>query len=348
VDTTLNRRSRARAGARLLAAGLLAAGLLAAGLLAAGMSAAGLPAAGVSAAGMSAAAGAAPGAGAAPAAGAAPGVAPAPLPAIVDDRGRAVVLAAPARRIVSLLPSLTETVCALQACDRLVAVDRSSDWPPTAAALPRVGGLEDTRIERIVALRPDLVLAPSSSRAVARLESLGLTVLALEPKGFADSRRVMKAVAAALGEPRAGAALWTATEARIAAAARRVPASLRGARTYVEVSEAPHAASAGSFVGELLAALGLANVVPAALGPFPALNPEFVVRAAPDLVVASRGALAGMPQRPGWAAIPALRTGRSCGLTPADWDLLVRPGPRLGEAADRLADCLETIGDAPR
>ena len=263
---------------------------------------------------------------------------------VVDDRGRTVTLAAPARRVVSLLPSSTESVCALGACDRLVGVDRWSNYPAQAAALPRLGGLEDTAIERIVALKPDLVLAAGSSRAIDRLESLGLPVLALEPRGFADTRRVLDAIARALGRPGEGQALWRAIEARIDAAAARMPASTRGARVYFEVSETPHAAGEASFVGETLARLGLRNVVPAALGPFPQLNPEFVVRAAPELVIGGARNVASMPGRPGWAAIPALRERRACALDPARYDLVVRPGPRLGEAAEAIADCIAALG----
>lgn len=266
--------------------------------------------------------------------------------AIVDDRGHTVRLPAAATRIVSLLPSLTETVCALGACERLVGVDRSSNWPARIADLPRVGGLEDTSIERIVALRPDLVLAASSTRAIDRLESLGLRVLALEPKDFADTRRVLGAVAAAIGRPEGGEALWQAIEARIAAAAMRIPESARGARLYVEVSELPHAASQGSFIGEMLARLGLANIVPANLGPFPRLSPEFVVRAAPDWILASERALGAMHARPGWGGLPALREGRHCAFDPERYDLLVRPGPRLGEAAERIAECMAKTATA--
>jgi iron complex transport system substrate-binding protein len=265
---------------------------------------------------------------------------------VVDDRGRAVSLAAPVRRVVSLLPSSTESVCALGACDRLVGVDRWSDFPAQAAALPRLGGLEDTLVERVVALRPDLVLAASSSRALARLESLGLTVLALEPRSFGDTRRVLESIARALGLDGGGEALWRSIEARIDAAAARVPASVRGARVYFEVSEAPHAAGEASFVGETLARLGLRNVVPASLGPFPLLNPEFVVRSAPELVIGGTRNVASMAGRPGWAAIPALRERRTCALDPARYDVVVRPGPRLAEAAESIADCIAALGGA--
>lgn len=263
---------------------------------------------------------------------------------IRDDRGVTVRLSAPAQRIVTLLPSLTETVCALGACDRLLATDRYSDWPASAQALPKVGGMEDANIERIVALKPDLVLAAVSTRAVDRLASLGLQVATLEPKNQADTARVIHAVAMLLGREAQGDALWADTQRRTAAAAARVPAAWRGKRVYFEVDSAPYAAGAGSFIGETMQRLGLGNIVPADLGPFPKLNPEFVVRAQPDLVIASERELRDMAQRPGWSALHALQAHQVCAFSGAAYEMLVRPGPRLGEAAERIADCLEHLG----
>ncbi len=262
-----------------------------------------------------------------------------------DDRGRRIDLPAAPQRIVSLLPSLTETVCALQACGRLVGTDRWSNHPASVLGLPKLGGLEDTQIERIVALKPDLVFAAASSRAVDRLEALGLRVVVLEPKSLQDTERVIVKVAQALGDAPAGPLLWRGMQLRIDAAAARVPVALRGQKVYFEVASAPYAAGEVSFIGETLARLGMGNVVPAALGPFPKLNPEFVVRAQPDVVMATTKAVADMPQRPGWSALRALRDGRQCGFPSERWDVLVRPGPRLAEAADILADCL--VGLAP-
>ncbi len=264
---------------------------------------------------------------------------------LVDDRGHKLSLAQPAQRVVSLLPSLTESVCALQACNRLVGVDRFSNWPAPVLALPKLGGLEDTQIERIVGLKPDLVLVALSTRVTDRLESLGLRVLALEPRTLADTRHVLQVLALALGQAGQGDAVWLQIERRIDNAATRVPVALRGQRVYFEVSSAPYAAGEASFVGELLARLGLGNIVPAALGPFPRLNPEFVVRAQPDLVMASARNLAEMAKRPGWSAITALRQQRGCGFSAVHNDMLVRAGPRLAEAAELIADCL--VGLAP-
>ena len=265
---------------------------------------------------------------------------------LVDDRGIAVRLAAPARRIVSLLPSLTETVCALDACDRLVGVDRWSNHPPRVRALPRTGGLEDTGIEAIVALRPDLVLLAASARAAARLESLGLTVVALEPTTHADVERVARQIAALLGdgEPAATAArLRRRIDEQVEAAAREVPASMRGLRVYYEVGAAPFAAGEASFIGHTLARLGLRNIVPDALGPFPRVAPEFVLRADPQVVMVGERDAPGLAKRPGWDRIEAIREGRVCRFDADATDAIVRPGPRLGEAAQRIADCLRRI-----
>jgi iron complex transport system substrate-binding protein len=265
-----------------------------------------------------------------------------------DDRGKPVVLDAPPLRIVSLLPSLTETVCALDACGRLVGTDRHSNHPAEVARLPKLGGLDDARIEAIVALKPDVVLAAGSARAIERLEALGLRVLALEPRSLADTQRVIEVLARLLGEPARGAVLWRQLQARIDAAAARLPPARRGQTVYVEVDATPYAAGEASFVGELLSRLGLANVVPAAMGPFPRLNPEFVVRARPDLVLATAFALAEMPRRPGWEGLPALRQRQACGFDTARWDPLVRPGPRLAEAADHIVDCVAALPAASR
>lgn len=262
----------------------------------------------------------------------------------VDDRGRTIEVPPNPQRIVSLLPSLTETICALQACDQLVGVDRHSNWPAQTQRLPRLGGLEDAQVERIVALKPDLVLTATSTRAVDRLEALGLPVLALEPRSLDDSRRVVLLLAKVLGTPAAGTQLWEQVEARMSRAAARLPPALRGSSVYFEVAATPFAAGEASFIGELLTRLGLRNIVPAAMGPFPQLNPEFIVRAQPDWVMATTQNLAEMPARPGWAALRALQRGRTCGFGPDRNDVLMRPGPRLGEAAELIAECLAPLG----
>jgi len=264
-----------------------------------------------------------------------------------DDRGVTITLPRAPQRIVTMLPSLTETVCALNACERIVGTDRYSNWPEQVKALPKAGGLDDAQVERIVALKPDLVLVSGSARVTARLEGLGLKVAALETRSHADMRRVLRVVAALIGTPQTEAdAMWQRVQQRIDAAAVRVPPALKGQRVYFEVESSPYAAGPASFIGETLQRLGLGNIVSAELGPFPKLNPEYVVRAQPDVVIASKRNLQSMPGRPGWAALMALKQGRHCSFEPERYELLIRPGPRLGEAAEMLADCLAQLPPA--
>lgn len=259
---------------------------------------------------------------------------------VTDDRGVTLRFAAPPQRIVSMLPSLTESVCALGACSRLVGVDRYSNWPASVEKLPRLGGLDDALIEAIVALRPEVVLASTSAQSLDRLDALGLKVVRLKSDSHADTRRSLLLLAELLGSPQQAAQVWSAIERDLAAAAARVPPALRGARVYFEIAGGPYAAGRSSFIGETMTRLGLVNIVPAELGPFPKLNPEFVLRERPDVVMGVQHEAAAMLRRPGWAQLPALQQGRRCDLPTPAYEMMVRPGPRLGEAAGILVDCL--------
>ena len=258
---------------------------------------------------------------------------------VTDDRGVTVTFAQTPQRIVSLLPSLTETVCELGQCHRLIGVDRYSNYPASVLALPKTGGGLDPNIEAVVALKPDVVLLATSSRASERLEALGLKVVALEPKTHADVRRVLETVGQLLEVPDAQR-VWRVIDASVLAAAQSLPAGVKTTRVYFEVSPSPHGAGEASFIGETLARLGVKNIVPAAMGPFPKLNPEFVVRANPDLIMVGARNAIGMAQRPGWGNIRAIKEQRICLFTPEQSDVLVRPGPRMAQGARLMARCL--------
>jgi iron complex transport system substrate-binding protein len=263
---------------------------------------------------------------------------------VVDDQGAKVTLAAPPQRIVSLLPSLTESVCVLGACGRLVATDRWSNWPESVRRLPKLGGLDDANLELILAQRPDLVLLSSSNRLAARLRALGLTVAELDAEDLPQVQRLLTKVAALLGVPQQAAVQWQVIESDIRKAQAMVPAAARGTRVYFEVSSALYAAGESSYIGQLLTRLGAVNVVSAQWGPFPKLNPEFVVRAQPDLIMLSATEAEGLVRRPGWSQMKAVQRGRICAMPPVDYDVLSRPGPRLGAAAQVLARCLASAG----
>ena len=262
---------------------------------------------------------------------------------VTDDRGIVVKFVRSPQRIVSLLPSLTESVCGMEQCQRLVGVDRYSNHPASVQALPKLGGGMDPNIEAIVSLKPDMVLTAASSRSIERLEALGLKVVALETKSHADVRRVLRVLGVLLDVPPEQGAdrLWRVIDSSVSAAAQSLSPKAKNTRVYFEVSRGPYAAGESSFIGETLTRLGVKNVVPASLGPFPKLNPEFVVRANPDLIMVGNRSMLAMAAYPGWGSINAMKNKRVCVFGPGDSDVVVRPGPRMAEAARIMAKCLE-------
>ena len=261
---------------------------------------------------------------------------------VIDERGVTTTFPQTPQRIVSLLPSLTESVCALDQCQRLVGVDRYSNHPASVRRLPVVGGGLDPNIEAIVALKPDAVILAVSSRASERLESLGIKVVALEPKTHADVRRVLKTLGALLGIADAAGAdrVWHTIDAGMSAAAQSLPSAAKATRVYFEVSSGPYAAGEASFIGETLTRLGVKNIIPASLGPFPRINPELVVRANPDLIMAGNRTLQDLAAYPGWSGMRAVKAQRICLYGSDESDVVMRPGPRMAEAARIMARCI--------
>ena len=274
------------------------------------------------------------------------GLVPAWAYEVTDDTGAVVSFDAPPVRIVSLLPSLTETVCELGGCARLVGVDRYSNWPEPVKKLPQVGGGLDPNIEAVVALKPDLVLTSVSNRAAERLRGLGLRVLQLEPRTSAQVREVVMRLGTALQLPTAERVVGN-IESGVEAAALSLPPKLRGQRVYFEASGGPHAAGPQSFIGEMLTRLGLDNIIGPELGPFPRINPELVVRADPDLIMVGARSVRELSGRPGWNQLRALRDRHMCVFTPEEMDILVRPGPRMADAARLMARCAVQKGPRP-
>ena len=260
-----------------------------------------------------------------------------------DDRGVVLEFPAPAAHVISLLPSLSEMVCALNACDRLVGVDRNSNFPVSLAPLATLGSGLDPNIEAILLLKPDAVVMSHAPRAVERLQSLGVKVLVLEPKNQADVQRVIQTLATLLGVEDGGK-LWRTIDSEINQAANSIPAKLKGSKVYFEVSRGPYAASESSFIGELLARLGESNIIPSSLGAFPLVNPEFIVKANPQIIFISSQEAIALPNRPGWGSINAIKNQRICVISKNEEDIVARPGPRMSQSAGILARCILAKG----
>jgi iron complex transport system substrate-binding protein len=262
-----------------------------------------------------------------------------------DDEQRDVEFARTPLRVISMLPSITETVCALAACDRLVATDRFSNWPAQVRELPKAGGLVGAEIEMIVRLKPDLVLLGRSQRISSRLAELGIASFVLEARSYADIGRTVNMIGQILGLQDRAARLNDTIANAVHEVAEQETARNHGEgpTVYFEVDPGPYAAGSSSFIGELLALLGARNIVTPELGPFPKLNPEYVVRHDPQVIFVSPAEAPHLVERPGWDRIRAVKEGRLCSFPPEVRDTIVRPGPRVAQGMRSMAECLKRV-----
>ncbi|WP_102127207.1 ABC transporter substrate-binding protein [Deinococcus planocerae] len=253
-----------------------------------------------------------------------------------DDLGRSVTLRSEPRRIVSMLPSHTETLAALGAGNKLVAVDSFSNHPKAVTdRLPKVGSAFQPDIEAILALKPDLVLADesSSSRLTEKLAQAGLTVYGGSAQTFGDVFEKIGVLGRLTNREAAALNLITRMRGELNTLQASV-ARLPRVSTYYEVDPAPYSVGPNSFIGTLITKAGGRTIVPARLGDFPKIDPELIVQANPQVMIGVP--LAQARTRPGWANLQAVRTGRVYTPTPEERDALSRPGPRLPEALRAL------------
>jgi iron complex transport system substrate-binding protein len=265
-------------------------------------------------------------------------------PAVVDDAGREVRLAAPARRVVSLVPAITDLVVALGAADRLVA-RTDYDARPELAAVPSVGGGLNPNLEWLAARRPDLVIgwADRQSRAVVgRLGELGVATYAAEIETVADILVTARRLGALLGREAAADSLQRAIAEELAATRASVAGRRPVQALYVVSLEPLIVAGPGTFIHQLLETAGGRNIVGDAAARWPHLSLEELVRRAPEAVFLALGpagpeAAARLPEHPAWSRTPAVRSGR---VFVVDADLYNRPGPDIGRIAALLAGAL--------
>ena len=261
---------------------------------------------------------------------------------VTDDRGVSLTFNSVPSRIVSLLPSFTETLCELAHCDLLVGVDDDSNYPAQLKSVKHLGGGLSPSIEGVLLLKPDLVLMPKNPLISQRLEQLGLKVFILDSNNQADILRSLEKFDL-IFNTHGAQRVWQSLDAQITKAAQSIPERNRNLTIYFEVSPGPYAAGPKSFIGETLNKLGQINIVPDRMGEFPRLTSEFIVKANPDLIIVADNNFLDLLQRPGWSSMSAVRTNRVCTLSKEQSDIVVRPGPRMGEAARILAQCINQV-----
>lgn len=259
--------------------------------------------------------------------------------------GRSVELAGSPKRIVSLVPSVTEILFALGLEERIVGVTRFCNYPERAKSKPQVGDYANPNLEAVLMQQPDLVFisADAASQALlARMESLGLTVYVIYPRGISDTIETIRAIGRVTGAERRGAELArqldeTAQRVTTAVAGRQRPRVL-----FCVMVQPLTVAGPATLVGDLIKTAGGDNVVAAGANRYPTWGSEALLLADPDLIVVSPHP--GTPNPADlfaqWPELKAVKTQRVVTVTP-DW--VHRPGPRLGLGLAAMADAIHGL-----
>ena len=271
----------------------------------------------------------------------APSVTSSPFPATVTDfQGRTVNIPARPQRLVSIGPSITAFLFAIGAGSRVVGVDDFSDEPAEAAKIDKVGGVK-VNFEKVVSLRPDLVLTVKfSDGTIEKLQSASLTVLVVEPQTVADVAKTARLLGQAVGAD--GNSLATSLEQKVDAVRAKTANVATRPRVYHEVDASDPAkiftVGPGSYIDDLIKIAGGVNIAASATTAYPQLSAEQIVKADPEIIVLAADAYSAKPAdvaaRSGWSAIAAVRSGRIATMAP---NLINRPGPRVGDAAEAYA-----------
>jgi len=244
------------------------------------------------------------------------------------------------RRVVSLAPSVTETLFALGFGDRVVGVTTYCDYPPGARRLPKIGGFINPSLEAIVDKRPDLVIGVRDSSHPVKtkeIESLGIKVVLISVTSLDDIMNSFKSIARLLGNPQAGDRLADKIIRQLEAVKKRVAPTPRRS-TLLAVGIRPLVAVGGkNFIDELITLAGGANIAGNSTQPWLTLPDEYVVAKAPQVIIqAGMGSERGAPDKY-WRdlkSIPAVKEGRVYSYPS---DKILRPGPRVGEGLEEIA-----------
>jgi cobalamin transport system substrate-binding protein len=266
---------------------------------------------------------------------------PAAFPATLTDfQNRSVTIPQKPQRIVSIGPSITEFLFAIGAGARVIGTDDFSDEPAAAKSLEKLGGIK-VSFEKVVALKPDLVLIVKfSDGTIEKLASAGLLVMVVDPQSVGDVARTATLLGKATGDD--GSALAAKIDQQIQVLKAKVAGATTKPRVYHEIDASDptkiFTVGPGSYIADLIDIAGGVNIAAKATSAYPQLSAEEILRADPEVIVLAGADYAAKPAqvkaRAGWSAISAVKNDR-IGVIPPN--LIDRPGPRVGEAADAYA-----------
>jgi len=259
--------------------------------------------------------------------------------AVTDDAGRRVTLAAPARRIVSLLPSFTEILFAIGAGDRLVGRTTWCDYPPAALAVPSVGDAMPPSVEAVAARRPDLVVLYRSGpnvTAAEQLERLGIPTVLLDLNLLEELGAATRRLGTLTGRQVPAESLAAAVDRVVS----QPPAPSTQSLAFIVWDNPPIVIGAGSYLDRLAALAGARNVFHDVGSPSAQVSIETIAARDPDFlaVLSDSAAPPAYASRPEWRVVRAVRERRFLFLP---GQLFGRPGPRAADAIREFRQRLE-------
>lgn len=267
-------------------------------------------------------------------------------PHVRDDAGHDVRLPAPALRIASLAPHLTELLYEIGAGDRLVAATAYSDYPVEATTIPRIGGLAGIDDEALVAAHVDLVVAWGSGTGapeLARIRRLGIPVFVDEPRTLDDVAATIERLGALTGRTTPAAAVAASFRARVAAL-RSTYGSRAPVRVFYQVWGDPLMTVGGPQpITRIIELCGGVNVFAALRTPAPTVDVEAVIHADPELIVTaleSDDHRADIARWQRWAGVRAVRERHWLFVDPA---VVTRPSSRLLVGAERICRAIDAV-----
>lgn len=264
-----------------------------------------------------------------------------------DDEGNKVTLDQPAQRVVSLAPHVTELLFAAGGARKVVGVVDYSDYPPEARALPRVGSHRQIDLERLIALKPDLLvvwLHGGAARQLEPLRKLGIPVYVSEPHRLADIGETMRRLGRLLGTDAEAGRAADAFDSRLAGIAARY-ASRPPVKVFYQVWDRPLYTLNGSHTAsDAIRLCGGENIFGSLPVTAPTVTVEAVLKENPEVIVS--GNRPGQQNQDGaglaaWKQYPSLLAARRGNLFAIDADQLVRPGPRILDGAAGLCERLD-------
>ncbi len=263
---------------------------------------------------------------------------------LADDRGQTLTLDGPASRIVSLAPHVTELLFAVGAGDRVIAVVEFSDWPPAARALPSVGNAGRIDIERVIALRPDLVIGwqtGNDSGDLARLARLGVPVYVSEIGAIREIPRALEAFGRLAGTEAVAATAAESFRRDYDALSQRF-AGRAPVTVFYQIWERPlMTINDRHFIADSIRLCGGVNIFGVIEPIAPAVSVEAVIAANPAVIVNSASDARNAEQLDAWRRWPAIAAVRNGHLYGIPSDLISRPTPRILEGLERLCEVLE-------